>query len=313
MKSTFIDGVFMNIETVNKVEEIYTLSGWIYSTNKNQEIQSLLIDGSILNIEWNPREDVSKYFNSEDSQGDTKVGFTLSIHASLVDRNIQVKFENDDVIQDLTNFIESITSKSGFESDDKDVIVVNDFYADPDLVRKYAMNNLEFKPSGYHKGERSQSRFILEGTKERLEQIIGKEIINWNHGGYANGVFQFCTADQPIVYHVDSQMYAGMVYLTPEAPPQTGTAMYRSKVTGIYSFPGQETRKGQEYVDTFKGTNSEMNFYDGTQFEKIDDIGNVYNRLVIFNSSQLHAATEYFGDAIDNARFFHMFFFDVKQ
>ena len=68
---------------------------------------------------------------------------------------------------------------------------------------------------------------------------------------------------------------------------------------------------GRRYYKTFKGLSNDMNFYDGTQFEKIDDIGNVYNRLVIFNSSQLHAATEYFGDAINNARFFHMFFFDV--
>jgi hypothetical protein len=107
-------------------------------------------------------------------------------------------------------------------------------------------------------------------------------------------------------------MYAAMVYLTPGAPPQTGTAMYRSKSTGISSFPGQESRMGDEYYKTFKGLSNDMNFYDGTQFEKIDDIGNVYNRLVIFNSSQLHAATEYFGDAINNARFFHMFFFDVE-
>lgn len=312
MKSTFIPGVFMNVEAVIKKEGIYTIAGWIYSTNENQKIQSLLIDGSILNVNWSAREDVSQYFKETSNQYD-KIGFEVSIHASLVGRNIQVKFEEDSTIHELTNFVESVTSKSGFASDDKDLIVVDNFYADPDLVREYAMNNLEYTPSDYHKGERSNSRFILEGTKERLEEIIGKEITNWNHGGYANGVFQFCTADQPIVYHVDSQMYAGMVYLTPDAPPQTGTSMYRSKVTGISSFPGQETRMGQEYVDTFKGNNKEMNFYDGTQFEKIDDVGNVYNRLVIFNSSQLHAATEYFGDAIDNARFFHMFFFDVKQ
>ena len=220
---------------------------------------------------------------------------------------------NDTEPIELISLSKWATSSSGFNRTDKDVIVVDNFYADPDLVREYAMSNLEFLPSKYHKGQRSQSRYIINGTKEKLEEVLGKKITNWNNGGYANGVFQFCTADQPIVYHVDSQMYAAMVYLTPDAPPQTGTAMYRSKVTGISSFPGQESRMGDDYVNTFRGTNKEMNFYDGTQFEKIDDIGNVYNRLVIFNSSQLHAATEYFGDAIENARFFHMFFFDVEQ
>jgi len=206
-----------------------------------------------------------------------------------------------------------VAAKSGFNKINKDAMVVDNFYADPDLVREYAMNHLEFAPSGYHKGQRSQTRYILDGTKEKLEEVLGKKIINWNYEEYANGVFQFCTADQPIVFHVDSQMYAGMVYLTPNAPPQTGTSTYKSKVTGFNAFPGLESRKGIEYYESFKGSNNDMNFYDGTQFEKIDEIGNVYNRLVIFNSSQIHAATEYFGDAIDNARFFHMFFFDVEQ
>ena len=312
MKSTNIDGVFINVENVYKDTDVYNIEGWVYSKNEDQFIESLLINDSVLKVDWHHRSDVLEYFNVDDDST-IKTGFKISIHASLIKRNLRVKFKNNSTIQDLCSLIDFVVSKSGFAKTSKDVMVVDNFYADPDLVRDYAMNNLEYTPSDYHKGERSKSRFILEGTKEKLEEVIGKEITNWNHGGYANGVFQFCTADQPIVYHVDSQMYAGMVYLTPDAPPQTGTAMYRSKVTGISSFPGQETRGGQEYVDTFKGNNREMNFYDGTLFEKIDEVGNVYNRLVIFNSSQLHAATEYFGDAIDNARFFHMFFFDVKE
>ena len=72
-----------------------------------------------------------------------------------------------------------------------------------------------------------------------------------------------------------------------------------------------EKRKTQAYIDAFKGNSNEMNFYDGSNFEKIDEVGNVYNRLVLFNAKHIHAATQYFGDAIDNSRFFHMFFFDV--
>jgi hypothetical protein len=72
-----------------------------------------------------------------------------------------------------------------------------------------------------------------------------------------------------------------------------------------------EKRKTQAYMDAFKGNSNEMNFYDGSNFEKIDEVGNVYNRLVLFNAKHIHAATQYFGDAIDNSRFFHMFFFDV--
>ena len=308
MHITKIPNVFLNIESVEHEDDNYTLSGWIHSKD-SKSIEGLFIGGEELNIKWSDRSDVSEYFSTDNPNNS---GFTFTIPGYYIKETIQLRFSKESEILDVINLYRLIVSKSGFDRDSKDLIVVDNFYAAPDQVRDFAMNNLEYAPSGYHKGERSTSKYILDGTKERLENILGKTITNWNHGGYANGVFQFCTADQPIVYHVDQQMYAGMVYLTPDAPPQTGTSMYRSKVTGISSFSGQDSRMGQEYLDTFKGSNNEMNFYDGTQFEKIDDVGNVYNRLVIFNSSQIHAATEYFGDAIDNARFFHMFFFDVE-
>lgn len=310
MHKTKIPNVLMNVEEVFQDSTETTIEGWIYST-ENKTIDILAIDGKSIDTIWKDRPDVVEYFKGTNSPNN--LGFNITIQNHLLSKNLQIGFNDSDILYDLTSLLKEVVSKSGFNGGDKDVIVVDNFYANPDMVREYAMNELEFAPSDYHKGQRSNSRFILDGTKEKLEEVIGKKITNWNHGGYANGVFQFCTSDQPIVYHVDSQMYAAMVYLTPDAPPQTGTAMYRSKVTGISSFPGQESRMGDEYVDTFRGNNKEMNFYDGTQFEKIDDVGNVYNRLVIFNSSQIHAATEYFGDAIDNARFFHMFFFDIEQ
>ena len=234
------------------------------------------------------------------------------LKADIATHSITRQESNEvDISSTEVSFNQWIVFKSGYGQLHKDIIVVDNFYADPDMVRNYAMYSLQYQPSGYHKGQRSQSKYILEGTKERLEQIMGRKIVNWNHPNYANGVFQFCTADQPIVYHVDSQQYAAMVYLTPNAPVETGTALYKSKVTGLRGFTKEE-RNEQGYYDTFKGLSADMNFYDKTQFEKVDDVGNVYNRLVIFNSSNLHAATGYFGDAIENARFFHLFFFDVE-
>jgi len=307
MHLTKNQNVRLHVDSVNRVNESYQIQGWI-GTNISA-IVDIHIDGYSIVPSFSEREDVKQvYLNLE---GDS-LGFNILVNKIDINKDISIILENGETISNVYCFSGDVVAGSGFNRTDKDVIVVDNFYADPDLVREYTMNNLEFKPSGYHKGQRSTSKFILEGTKEKLEEVIGKKIKNWNYERYANGVFQFCTADQPIVYHVDTQMYAAMVYLTPDAPPQTGTAMYRSKVNGINVFPTPESMSTKEYADAFTGTNDGMNFYDGTLFEKIDDVGNVYNRLVIFNSSQIHAATEYFGDAIDNARYFHMFFFDVE-
>jgi len=296
----------MNVDSVIKQEETYLLKGWIGSTINT--VEDILINGVSLNPFFYQRTDVIEYYPVI---GDM-LGFEISLPFELMNNIVEVKMSNEvDISSTEVSFNQWIVFKSGYGQLHKDIIVVDNFYADPDMVRNYAMYSLQYQPSGYHKGQRSQSKYILEGTKERLEQIMGRKIVNWNHPNYANGVFQFCTADQPIVYHVDSQQYAAMVYLTPNAPVETGTALYKSKVTGLRGFTKEE-RNEQGYYDTFKGLSADMNFYDKTQFEKVDDVGNVYNRLVIFNSSNLHAATGYFGDAIENARFFHLFFFDVE-
>ena len=51
-------------------------------------------------------------------------------------------------------------------------------------------------------------------------------------------------------------------------------------------------------------------FFDKTKFEVVDVVGNVFNRLVIFNGKCFHSASEYFGQTIEDSRLFHMFFFD---
>ena len=199
--------------------------------------------------------------------------------------------------------------KSGFNNNPKkSLVVVDNFYKEPDLIREFAINQVKYEFSGYHKGQRSMDRFIVDGTKEKFEEILGRPVYNWNHPNYANGRFQFCTAQDPVVYHVDTQNYAAMVYLTPDAPLQTGTTTYKSKITGATRF---DVAEGELFEKTFKGLSDGLNFYDNSTWEPVDTVANVYNRLVMFDSKCLHAATGYFGDAIGNARLFHLFFFDI--
>ena len=47
-------------------------------------------------------------------------------------------------------------------------------------------------------------------------------------------------------------------------------------------------------------------------WETVDSIGNVYNRLVIFNAQYIHSVSEYFGEDITNSRLFQLFFFNLN-
>jgi hypothetical protein len=280
----------------------YNAVGWILVKDGDvfKPVSSLIVNDIEIPLEVINRPDVSEIYPGKDNA----VGVSFNIPKGA---NIQVNF--GELTYNPGSIDNFIAYYSGFCNEDKGLIVVDDFYADPDFVRDFAMRNLEYNPSDYHKGKRSKTRFVLDGTKEKLEKIIGREITNWNYESYANGVFQYCVANDPLVFHVDSQMYAGMVFLTKDAPFETGTSFYSSKNTGRKRFDNFEDQEA--YETTFRGKNAAMNFYDSTQFEKIDEVGNVYNRLVLFDAKQIHAPSKYFGDAIENARFFHMFFFDV--
>ena len=162
-------------------------------------------------------------------------------------------------------------------------------------------------------GYRCESgRKILDGTKAFFESLLHKSIIysddcgGWNYP--TNGCFQWCNGTTPIVYHSDSQQYAGIVYLTPNAPPECGTGFYRHKK---YKIRDSNLFSKQDWYQ------SKLNYkephLDKTSWEIVDSIGNVYNRLVIFNAQYIHAVTEYFGEDINNSRLFQLFFFSLSD
>ena len=181
--------------------------------------------------------------------------------------------------------------------------VVDNFYQDPDSVRKFALaqeyqDNVDGE-QGYI-GRRTKHQYLFPGLKEEFERIMGRKITRWEEHGM-NGRFQTAQAGDPLVYHCDLQSWAGMLYLTPNAPYQTGTTTYAIK--------GTNTRHNSQPEISQAFQPGSRNF-DRTPFETVDVFGNVYNRLVIFNAGYLHSASEYFGFNQQNSRLWQMFFFD---
>ena len=180
----------------------------------------------------------------------------------------------------------------------KRVFVVDNFYADPHAVRDYALS-VNYKPDNdWYKGNRSVEKYLTPHIKEAFESIMGVKIREWESHGM-NGSFQYCTPQDLLVYHHDSQTWAGMVYLTPDAPYDCGTSLYASKTT-----------KARHLDDDPSGVSFAGGFYDSTKFDLVDSIGNVFNRLVLFDARSFHSASKYFGKDITDSRLFHLFFFD---
>ena len=195
---------------------------------------------------------------------------------------------------------------------DKRFFVVDNFYADPMAVRDFALQQTYYPGEGAV-GHRTRKQFMFDGVREAFESIIGVKIADRDNGyGWfdegINGRFQYCPAGTPSVFHCDTQKWAAVVYLTPDAPPQSGTSFYRHKETKIFHNNQIDWENRQE-LKVF----NQKTFLDGSPYEMIDTVGNVFNRLVIFDGGLIHSGVNYFGWDILSSRLFHIFFFNEQQ
>ena len=183
-------------------------------------------------------------------------------------------------------------------SPSKKLFVVDNFYVNPEEIREYALTQVEYKEDKKrYKGLRSIKGHRITGLKESFEKIIGEKINNFEYP--ENGVFQITTSRDPQVYHCDGQKWAAMIYLTPNAPLESGTRLHQSKINGA-------RHSDDPNIDAaFDGV-----FLDGTKFDIVDAAGNIFNRLVIMDAKCIHSAGPYFGTDKNNGRLTHLFFFD---
>lgn len=239
------------------------------------------------------------------------------INASNVNAYISNKFANIDLITDriwnntfvyanlnYCNISFEFNANKYSKNIKPTAWIVDNFYDDPYKIRNFALVQ-EYLEGGLGRGfigRRTEKQFLFPGLKERFEEIMGRKITAWESHGM-NGRFQIAWSGEPLVYHCDSQRWAGMLYLTPGAPYSCGTSLLAHKVTRARSY------YDQGWDASWTNVPGDCHL-DGTPFEAVDVLGNVFNRLVIFDASCIHSASQYFGTVKENSRLWQMFFFD---
>ena len=276
--------------------------------------------------EYNDTEDITNIhtYMFDDDQPPRKEEFRGKLllpdgfveNTRIADKIANSKFKEkleQQVIKDEKEETQEFTFKLN-KKQKETVWVIDDFYEDPDAVREFALQQ-EFGEGGIGNGfigRRTHQQFLFPGLKERFEDIMGKEITHWEYHS-ENGKFQNCIAGEPITWHCDSQKWGGLLYLSPNPPFRCGTSLYAHKHNRARSFYD----KDYEVEWRVPPENGEPVLYggehfDGSNFEPVDVMGNVYNRLIIFDASCIHAASEYFGYNLKTGRLWQMFFFDTK-
>ena len=194
------------------------------------------------------------------------------------------------------------------------LIVVDNFYNNAPEVRKYILTQ-EFSIRGNYPGQRTIS-YATEELKKIIQKYVepfaGKitdfPIPNSNLSDASsiyNGAFQYTIATDRSWIHTDcGNNWGGILFLSPDAPLSAGTAFYRF-CDGTRSQEDTDLLKNQELIDRF--------IHDQTKWEFVDRVGNIFNRLILFNAHNYHMSMDYFGDTKENGRLFQVFFFSTER
>jgi len=194
------------------------------------------------------------------------------------------------------------------------LIIIDNFYNNAMNTRNYILTQ-DFSVKGNFPGKRT-----ISYANSRLKEIIQKSIEpfsgkitdfpcpksdNSNASEIYNGSFQYTTSKDRSWIHTDKcNNWAGVLFLTPNAPLSSGTGFYRFKDGAMCQEHG-EFLQNQDNVNKYN--------QDLTKWELVDSVGNVFNRLVLFNSHRYHMSMDYFGDTKENGRLFQVFFFSTEK
>jgi hypothetical protein len=191
------------------------------------------------------------------------------------------------------------------------VTIIDDFFDDPDYIRSEALK-LTFERTYNAPGARA---ICPSGIADIVCKKIFATLIDMNKHiveGKADLYFQLTTEEfEEGWVHTDAgQIYfAGVVYLTPNAPLLGGTSIYKAK-SDLSTMNSLQQIKSRVYtgdsnnLEEFKKTRKQNN----DLFYKTVEVSNVYNRLFIYPANEFHSENKLFGLTKEDARLTLVFF-----
>ena len=187
-------------------------------------------------------------------------------------------------------------------------IIIDDFYNNPHDVREFALKQ-EFSVVGNYPGFRTVSHTnpsIYSTIQEALKNA-GGQITNFSTDSH-NGSYQYALSTDKSWIHADEQTWAGICFLTPDAPLSSGTGLYRHKATGLECRPRRSDGSiDEELLLTIYSDSQDMD-----KWELTDRLANKFNRLILYRGDYFHMSLDYFGTDLSNGRLFQTFFFDTE-
>jgi hypothetical protein len=197
------------------------------------------------------------------------------------------------------------------------VTIVENFYENPNAIRKFALaQKYRFRHEegdiGYvYPGCRTKDLYELD--KSLQEKVLKKFISVFHISEHDRMQWAISSSFQIVseqykkgVIHTDTNtIFAGVLYLTPNAPLDSGTSLFRKNTT----FSQEKYQQASDQNEArFKSGEIAMDNGFHSMFDEVVRINNVYNTLILFEGDTFHAANNFFGSTMQDSRLAQVFF-----
>lgn len=197
------------------------------------------------------------------------------------------------------------------------VTIIENFYENPDKIRKFALTqkftyckevlNIDYVYPGCRTQDLSLlNRVLFDKICTKLVSIFHNaehDMMRWLITSSFQSVSEEYT--QGVIHTDHNTVFAGVLYLTPNAPVNSGTSLFKKNKTF------DETKYQQALVqndERFKAGEIAMDTSYHSMFDEIVRVNNVYNTLIIYEGRHFHAANEFFGKTPEDSRLAQVFF-----
>ena len=202
----------------------------------------------------------------------------------------------------------------------QNIIVINDFYKNPNEVRNFALSAEYPKQDSddyTYPGRNSLQEFYSKEIHQCFEEILKEELRLSQPNGYFRISLKQDTYKQDI--HVDpGWKWGAVIYLSkPEdCVPEGGTSFWRHKNLNWESCPRNDEEAKIYGYPSYKESWWTTAYGDGlnrSKWTRYFLCPMKFNRLVIFKTHLWHSHNYNFGDNLENGRLVQLFFFNSTK
>lgn len=201
----------------------------------------------------------------------------------------------------------------------KSIIVIDNFYSNPNSVRELALESELFDKcdlSENFSGNESIYNFYCDELVNKFQNILGSKIkIDENNNAFGRFRFSQKNDVRKTRVHFDNRDWSAVIYLTDVNCTNAGTVFVEHRETGLIGPP--HDLDGLESFGCQTAADFDRRFVlpytlDSQAWSIHLRVPFKYNRLILFRGKELfHSHTHGFGEIFEDARLTQNFFFNT--